>query len=137
MKISFEEKKAEAVKRMRLIKLLPNIIAEFKKDNTVHYSERCGILYWLSNEPEWEEYVRKFEEKYGALVYHAELSHLEFGRCLSLLYVGDEKDKWTQDAKDLAGGYAFCYVWNIDDPDCSEFGTIGFKPIIGGIRRTA
>ena len=36
---------------------------------------------------------------------------------------------------DLKDGYAFCYVKNIDDDFCSEFGTIAFKSIFGGVCR--
>ena len=137
MKISKEIKKAQALKRMRLLKLLPNIIAEFEKDDVVHYSEMGGILFWLSNHHDWAEFVQRFETKHNALVYHAELSRLEFGDCLSLFYVSDHQDEWERDIEDLKVGYSLCYVWNIDDPECSEFGTIGFKPMTGGVMRTA
>jgi len=137
MNISINDKKTEAVKRMKLIRLLPSIIKEFEKENVVHYSEICGILYWISNNPEWTDFIKRFETKWNALVYHAELSHLEFGDCLSLFYVSDHKDEWNSDIADLKAGYAACYVWNIDDPCCSEFGGIMFKAINGGILRTA
>jgi len=135
MKISIENKKIEAIKRMRILKLMPNIVEEFEKDNIINYSELGGILFWVSNNPEWAEYIKKFEEKHNALVYHAELSYLEFGDCLSLFYVSDHQDEWERDIADLKQGYAVCYVWNINDPDCSEFGGIAFKPMIGGVKR--
>ena len=136
IKCPFQDKKAEAVKRMRLMKLMPNIIEEFEKESTVHYSEICGILYWVSNNEGWTDYIGKFEAKWNALVYHAELSHMEFGDCLSLFYVSGHRDEWERDIADLKEGYALCYVWNIDDPDCSEFGGITFKPMNGGVKRT-
>ena len=37
--------------------------------------------------------------------------------------------------KDYFYRNAFCYVKNIDDDFCSEFGTIAFKSIFGGVRR--
>jgi len=135
-KVTIEEQKAEAIKRMKIMKLLPNIIDEFEKDEVVHYSENIGILYWISNEPEWDEYIREFEIKRNALVYHAELSYLEFGTCLSLFYVSSYKEEWARDKKDLENGYACCYVWNIDDDMCSEFGSITFRPMNGGVKRT-
>jgi len=137
MKIDKKLKQIEALKRMHLIKLLPNIIKEFEQENTVHYSELCGILYWVSNNPAWQDYIAKFEAKHNVLVYHAEYSRLEFGDCLSLFYVSDHKEEWTQDIADLKDGLSLCFVWNIDDPQCSEFGTIGFKSINGGVKRTA
>ena len=135
--VDIKEKKAEAIRRMKLIKILPNVIEEFEKDNVVNYSEFEGVLYWLSNKPEWEEFVKAFEEKHNALVYHAELSYMEFGTCLSLFFVGNYKEEWERDYNDLKDGYAFVYVWNMDDNFCSEFGTIGFKAVNGGVKRTA
>jgi len=136
-KITIEEQKAEAIKRMKLIGLMPEIIKQFEKDDVVHYSETMGILYWLSNKPEWEEHIKELEKKRNILVYHAELSYLTFGTCLSLFYVSAYKEEWEQDKKSLQKGYACCYVWNIDDDDCSEFGGITFKPMNGGVKRTA
>jgi len=136
-KITIEEQKAEAIKRMKLIKLMPEIIEQFEQDNTVHYSEAMGILYWIFNEPEWEEHIKQLEIKWNILVYHAELSYLEFGTCLSLFYVSSYKEEWAREKKDLEKGYACCYVWNIDDDVCSEFGSITFRLMNGGVKRTA
>ena len=136
-KISREIKKLEAIKRMKMMQLLPNIIEEFEKENVIHYSEWRGILYWLSNKPKWLEYIQKFEEKYNALVYHAEFSQTEFGDCLSLLYVSDYKDEWRMDVAALKQRYPVVYVWNIDDDIYSEFGTISLVPMNGGVKRTA
>ena len=137
-KVNIEEQKAEAINRMKLIKLMPEIIEQFEQDNVVHYSEAMGILYWLSNKPEWEEHIKKLEKKWNILVYHAELSYLEFGTCLSLFYVSQYKEEWAKDRKDLQQGYSCCYVWNMDDDEmCSEFGSIGFRPMNGGVKRIA
>jgi len=135
MKITILEKKIEAVKRMRLLRLYEPAIKEFERDNVVHYSEAYGILYWLSNNPEWLKIVNDFEKKHNALVYHAELSYLEFGTCLSFLYVSDHKSEWKRDTADLRQGYCFSYVKNLDDDYCSEFGTIAIKSLNGGIKR--
>jgi len=134
-KISIEEQKAEAIKRMKLINLLPNIIDEFEKDGVVHYSEGIGFLYWVSNKPEWKEHIMQLENKWKILVYHAELSYLEFGTCLTLFYVSSYKEEWARDRKNLQAGYSCCYVWNMDDDMCSEFGTIVFRPMNGGVKR--
>jgi len=52
IKVSREIKKQEAIKRMKMMRLMPNIIEEFEKNDVVHYSEWQGILYWISNKPE-------------------------------------------------------------------------------------
>jgi len=135
MKIEKHLKKKEALKRMKLLKLLPNVIEEFEKEDVVYYSEKGGILFWLHNHPEWLEYVKKLEEKHNFLAYHAELSHLEFGRHLSIFYVSDHKEEWARDREELKEGYSCCYVWDMDG-SFSEMGVIGFKPMTGGVKRT-
>lgn len=55
--------KAEAIKRLELLKLLPNVITDFKNTDTVYYSERQnkifdGILYWISNNEDYERLVK-------------------------------------------------------------------------------
>ena len=134
-KVNIEEQKAEAIKRMKLIKLMPEIIKQFETENVVHYSEAMGILYWISNKPEWEKHIKQLESKWNILVYHAELSYLEFGICLTLFYVSSYPEEWDNDKEDLQTGYSCCYVWNIDDDMCSEFGSISFKSMNGGVKR--
>ena len=84
-----------------------------------------------------KKYVEKFEKTYGAVVYHVIHSNTEFGELLSFLFVGKDEDEWEMDRDDINEGYAFAYVENVTCPDCSEFGTIGIKPQVGGIVRTA
>lgn len=134
--VSIKDKKAEALKRIELLQLHPNVIKEFTVYGKVNYSENDGYLYWLSNKPEWETFVKEFEKRYKALVYHAEFSRFSFGNCLSLFYVSNHKEEWVRDQKDLKDGYAVCYIWNMDDHTCSEFGTIAFKRVNGGVKRT-
>ena len=128
-----------------------NVRREFKEDATVYYSEPrrltglmaamagediAGILYWLDNKPEWAEKVRRVEEEKGVLVYHATNELAEFGELLSLFVVTKDEEDWEGDRGLLKQGQAFCYVLNLDDPDCSEFGFIGFEVASGGIVRT-
>lgn len=137
-----EEQKQEAIKRMKILKMLPSVIEDFETKDIVFYSETFskdfqGILYWVSNKEEFVEVIKDFETKYKALVYHAILGHYEFGTCLSLLYVSNDEDEWTADHNDLSENIAYAYVHNFDVPEFSEFGTIGLKPVNGGIVRIA
>lgn len=135
MKISNDIKKQEAIRRMKLMRLYPPIIRDFEENDVTYYCEGQGYLYWLHNVPEWLEIVAKFQKKYSALVYLAELSHTTFGRLLNLFYVSDHKAEWQADNADLKAGYACCYVHNLDDEQCSEIGLIGFKSVTGGVKR--
>lgn len=130
-----QEQKQEAIERMKMLKLYPNIIKEFEKENIVNLSENGGILYWLDSDQ--QAIVDSFETEHNALVYHVIHSHTEFGELYSLLYVSKYEDEWETDREDLKDGYAFVYVKNVDDDSCSEFGSICFKPQFGGLVRTA
>lgn len=137
--------KKEAEKRIRLLGVMPEVIKAFSlpddKPHRLYYSERGNktfpaILYWIDNDEKYVKIVKDFEEEYNALVYHAQLTHFEFGRCLSLFYVSDCEEEWEYDIEDLENKQAVVYTVNLDEPDMSEFGSIGFKPVMGGVERT-
>ena len=70
MNASIEAKKAEAVERMKLWGIYPPIIKCFEQEGIV--SESAPPLGTCSQlEGEQLERVRKFEENYNAVVYHA------------------------------------------------------------------
>ena len=138
---TLKEKQVEQAKlRLRALVergLLEDVEKAFLKDGTVYYSEN-GILYWLTegnNCDEMVEIMKRVERETGALVYFAILSHTEFGDCLSLLLVGKYQEEWKLDLGDLKEGYCFTWTENLDCPECSEFGSIGFKPFMGGLAR--
>ena len=135
MKITIEEKKQEAIERMKSLKLYPNIIKEFEKENIVNMSENGGFLYWLTDEQ--KEIVSEFEQEYDALVYHVIHNFTEIGEMLTFLYVSDEKEEWEYDREDLKAGCACAYVKNLSDDYLSEFGGVCIEPRIGGLVRTA
>lgn len=135
MKITIEEKKQEAVTRMKSLKLCPKIIQEFEEETLLNMSENGGILYWLSDEQ--KQYVKEFEETYNTLVYHVIRSFTEFGELLTFLYVSDDQEEWEYDREDLKDGYACAYVKNLDEDLFSEFGSVGIKMQFGGLVRTA
>ena len=135
MKVTIEEKKKEALERMRMLNLYPNIIREFEKENILNMSENGGFLYWLDDQQ--KEYVSEFETEHEALVYHVIHNYTEFGELLTFLYVSDSKDEWGFDRADLKDGYACAYVKNLDEEAFSEFGSIAFKQQFGGLVRTA
>ena len=130
-----EQQKQEAIERMKMLKLSPNIIKEFEKENTLNLSENGGILYWLDSDQ--QAIVDEFETEHDALVYHVIHNFTEFGGLYSLLYVSKHEEDWETDREDLKDGYAFVYVKNVDDNWCSEFGSICIKPQYGGLVRTA
>lgn len=137
--------KAEAIKRLELLKLLPNVITDFKNNDTVYYSERQnkifdGILYWISNNEDYERLVKEFEENYDALVYHAQLTRFSYGLCISMLFVSKYQEEWEMERDAIANPYdgvidTYAYVANLNEPDFSEIGRIGIVRKNGGISR--
>lgn len=127
--------KQECLERMEMLKLSRQCINAFKKGK-IWESEGYGALYELNEEE--QKIVDDFEHKVeGYKVYHVIHNMTEFGELYSLLYVSTEKREWKEDRKDIEQGCVFAYVCNKTDEWCSEFGTIGVKPSIGGLVRTS
>lgn len=127
-----EERFIEAIERMKLLHLSHNCIEAFAKGK-VWESEGYGALYEVNQDE--QKLIDEFEEKHNALVYHMIHNKFEFGECYTMLYVSNDKEEWESDKQDLKEGYALCYVKNIDDDLCSEFGSVAIKPNIGGLVR--
>ena len=137
--------KQEALERLNILqqifKLHPNVLKEYKQDETIYYSERVniiynGILYWLSNEQKYVDAVKEIEGKYNIYVYHCILTHTEFGDWLDLLFVSDTPDNWASEKSKLMIGFPESYTYDFSR-FCSEFGDIKIKGINGGLTRVS
>ena len=134
MKVSREIKKEEAIKRMRAMHIIPDAIKQFKNDDVVMVSEPpFGGLYWLNDEE--KKMVHEFEQENNALVYLVVRSFTNLGIMDNIFYVSDYQDEWEMENEDLKDHYAFVYVVNHDMPDFSEFGSIAWKSVGGGVLR--
>lgn len=124
----------EALLRMKKLNLHEEVIQEFLREGKVNRSESdMGILFWL-DETE-EKMVRDWEEETGNVVYHVIKKPMVFGLCYALLYVSTHTEEWELDNEDAEAGSPFVYVFNADDPDCSEYGSIGIIKRFGGLVR--
>ena len=131
----------EALKRLKILQsqyeLMDNVVNEFESEGTVYYSEyinkiQQGILYWVSNEKEFEDAIKEFEKEHTSIVYHVMLAPTEFGDMLSLLYVSPHQEEWERDIEELKEGYPLAYCIN---GEVSEFGAIQIAGANGGITR--
>lgn len=130
MEISIEEKKKEAVNRMKIMNIFPETIRQFRIDGKVSISEPpYGAFYWI-DEKEELEMIEQFEKTNNALVYLIIRSYTTYGVMDSCFYVSDHAEEWESDRNDLTENTAIAYVINKTMPDCSECGYIGFKPTI-------
>lgn len=126
MEVSLEEKRREAVDRMKAMKILPQAVKEFEESGRVFVSEPpLGGLFELDDGQ--RKTIADFEREYNALVYFAVRSYTNFGTMDSFFYVSDHKDEWESDRHDIKYDVALVYVHNHDMPDCSELGYIAFK----------
>lgn len=128
------KQKAQAVERMKKLGIMEQPVKEFEDEGKLNLSENGGLLYYL-NEDE-QKMVDDFEKENNGLVYHVIKSRTTIGLMYALLYVSEYLEEWKMDMEDLGEGQALAYVVNMDMPDCSEFGTIGIKPSVGGLIRT-
>ena len=134
MKVSMENKKREAIKRMYALDIYEEAIKHFEYDGTLNYSEPpMGINYWLDDEQ--KKIVKDFEQVHNALVYFAIRSYTNIGIMDSFLFVSDYQEEWVLDNNDIRNGYAYAYVYNYDVPEYSEIGMIGIQSIFGGLVR--
>ena len=138
--VSMNEKRCEALKRLKMIGVDKNmVIKPFQNENVMlsEYMDKyfCAVLFDVNQYEYLKHAIHLFENEYNSLVYHVQLSHLDFGDCYSFFYVSDYKDEWDMDRYDLLHGFAVVYVWNKNAEELSEFGSIDFATKMGGIVR--
>lgn len=135
MNITKEIKKQKAIEFMKKLDIYKPYIQGFEKEDNICYFENYGG-FWAYQEPELVEKVREIEKNYNCLVYAITHEYTEFGECYDFLLVTDYKEEFDTLLEKYGNEYyAFAYVWNKDDNDCSEFGTIALASFGGGIRR--
>lgn len=137
MNINREDKKVEAIARMKLLGIYPDTIKQFENEDLVSISEPpFGAFFWVNDED--KQRIQHFEEEHNALVYVVVRSYTTIGRMDSYLFVGDYLEEWEADreaAQNPEDG-VFAYVYNHDSPDCSEFGDVGITgTVAAGLRR--
>lgn len=136
MKISRDDKKAEAIRRMELLGVYPETIEQFDKYGYVSISEPpMGAFFWAQDDD--LKAINEFEHEYNALVYMVVRSYFkELGKMDAYFYVSDYIDEWKIDVDCFKNNEAFVYVFNHDYPMFSEFGSIGIKrtPAAGFVR---
>lgn len=136
MNISIEEKKKEAIKRLKKLRVYEEVIEQFEKEGLINMSEPTfGACYWPTDNE--LAMIREFEQEHNAVVYHVIRSFMEFGTCDCYLFVSDYEEEWEQEVEYTKRGSAFVYVYNHDEPAFSEFGSVGIKLTpAGGLART-
>ena len=138
MRISVEEKKAEAIERMKALGIFPQTIKQFKDEGYISISEPpLGAFYWAEGED--LERIRQFEAEHDALVYVVIRCYFkELGKTDAYLFVSDYAEEWETDRQSInhPEDGLFAYVYNHDAPWCSEMGDIGVaRTAAAGLQR--
>lgn len=140
------EIKDEAINRIKALiercNLNPNVLKYFN-EGKVYYSYLTasgfmGSIDTISYDKNYEKAVKDFEAKHpNCQVYHAIESITVHGKLLSLLYVSDDKEEW-QSERFESNNSIMSYVFNLDNPDLSEFGYIAIDGFMesGALVRT-
>jgi hypothetical protein len=134
-----------AIELMTKLDIYKPYINKFKsKAQVVCLFENFGGFYIAeSQNPKLFKKIKDFERTTGSMVYAVTHEFFEFGECYDLLIVPDFTKYDESEVEyeietmrdDVADGYVFAYVWNVDDDWCSEYGTIAVKSFGGGIKR--
>ena len=127
-----EEQVAEAVKRLRMLFADDAIPDAFEKTGTAFLCDHPDG-HPIPMPMEMMDDIRQLEKQNDLLVYLVIADSWSF----SYLYVSQYKEEWELDVNDLGEGYPVVYVENIEDPECSEFGSIHIVKNGDGFIRTA
>ncbi len=117
-KACIEEMKAEAIARLELLKLSPEIVELFKDgEPSIHdplepYSRRLqsGDL----------KHIKEFEEEHNALVYAVIRKNTSMGMTDAYLFVDDYPPGWEHDRQSLLNSVTWAFVLNHREPEYSE-----------------
>ena len=126
MNVSREEKKVEAINRMKMLGYWGQAREAFRRRNAVFVNEPpFGAVY--DPEPELAKDIENFEKENNALVYMVVRAFTRLGKMDSYLFVSDYPEEWEMDRDDIKSKVVMTYTVNYDMPDCSEFGSIEFR----------
>ena len=135
MKLDPTKQKEKAIAIMKRMDIYAPYIQGFRENGMVCFFERFGG-YWADQEPELYEKMKAIEKKYNCLVYAITHEFTDFGECYSFLIVTAYPKEWKTLVHSNGNKHvAFAYVWNKDDDECSEFGSVLVHSFGGGIRR--
>ena len=129
---SENEMKEEAINRLHSLGVMDKVIDNFKVGK-LFMSEFGGVLYDLNDQA--KEAVNTVKEQ-GNLPYAVCLSHMEFGDLYAVLFVSQDREEWSYERPDRKG-FCLAYVYNADNPEFSEYGSIQITAANGGLVRTA
>lgn len=136
MNVPNEKKKEKAIELLEELEIYKPYINAFKKENRLCYFENSYAGFWVDENPELLDKVRKFEEIHNCLVYAVTHEFTKFGELYNFLFVPDQEAYWDFLIESYPEEYyVYAYTWNKSNETCSEAGNIIVRKYGGGIRR--
>lgn len=130
MGITMEEKKREALRRIRLLGIAPEVYSRLDESGVVSICPP-GESEPLCASAETAGRIKEFEEEKNALVYLVVRNYLKTRtRFLPVshwhpidnyLFVSDDDDLWELDRLTIRDGHPFVYTYDVDTPEMSEY----------------
>lgn len=137
-KLTEAERKELAVKYLEKIECYKPYLKAFRDKGIITMYEGFGGYYIEEHsEPKLLAKIREAEETLGGTVYAVIHNKFEFGECYTMLWVSPYKEDARYAISDFGDHCygVFAWVWNKTYEPCSEFGTVGIKPALGGLLR--
>ncbi len=130
-----EEQKRRAILKLNEIGSYKPYTNAFKKGTVTMYESFGG--YFVDNDSELFKKISEVEEKYGGTVYAVIHNFTEFGEMYTMLWQTSYAEDDEFCVHPVGGGIygVLAYVMNVSDDSCSEFGSVGIKPALGGLLR--
>lgn len=127
-----EAMKAEAVKRMKGLKLSDEAIIAYESENKLlcsYYVLQSEVPHKILTE------IRNWEKEFGNLVYHVVYSRLYGYEIYNALSVSNYIEDWEYETFMIDQGGTMAYTINVSKPDYSESGSIVLENHRGILRR--
>lgn len=124
-----------AIQYLKDLGIYQPYIDEFTQKGEVTMFENFAG-FWVRQYSTLSAKIQEFEKENEVIVYAVTHEYTELGEMYDFLYVS----KYAEDEEYNFEPYekstiVNAYVWNVTDPDCSEFGSIGVSACAGGIAR--
>lgn len=127
---------------MKQLRMHPNVIRDFRDSCIINVSEGPrALLYWEKENQ--QQQIAEIESRAGSTVWHViKGTYLlggidKFEMETYLLFTEEDEDGVFLEEANPGTYYAFAYVYNVNDPELSEYGEIIVKPCNGGLIRVA
>lgn len=123
---------AEAVKRMEMLGLSAEVISKFQADGQPDFAMEDGKRFPLKDSD--KEMIQKLESNDEHLVYAVIRNDSCYGRLTNYIMVSRYICDWGLERNSITErNRVMAYVYNHDDPSCSEMGTIAVKHLPNGM----